>query len=231
MEALRSDVDIDLLLVQRKSNSGLSEVIASARDRGVLIKQVPTEKLNRTVRNEHQGVIAFINKVPPADLDELITRVYEKGGVPLVLITDGVTDVRNIGAIARSTECLGAHALVVPELGSARLGSDAVKSSAGALIRVPVCRVKNMKDTLALCRAHGLKVIGITEKGTQSIEQCDLLQPLAIVLGAEHDGLSNPVLRSADELALIPMSGSIGSLNVSVAAGIALFEVSRQRRS
>lgn len=230
-EAILADQEIDLILVQRRSNPGLKNLVLAAREKHIQIKEVPNEKLNRTVRKEHQGVIAFLNQVPREDLNELITSVYERGEIPLLILTDGVTDVRNIGAIARSAECLGAQALVVPESGSARLGSDAVKSSAGALLRIPVCREKQMKNAVKICQQHGLKVVALTEKGNRPLHDIDMTTPVAIVMGDEHDGVSDDVIRKADELALIPMHGTIGSMNVSVAAGITLYEISKQRSS
>jgi 23S rRNA (guanosine2251-2'-O)-methyltransferase len=195
----------------------------------IQIKEVPTEKLDRTVKREHQGVIAFLNQVPKEDLNEVIIRTYEKGKTPLIVIADGITDVRNIGAIARSAECMGAQAVAVPESGSARLGADAIKSSAGALLRIPVCRERRITDAIKTCQSHGLQVLALTEKGTSPIFDCDLTAPTAIVLGDEHDGVSDNTIRLVDQLVLIPMSGTIGSMNVSVAGGIALYEISRQR--
>lgn len=230
MEAIQFGQELDMLLVQRKTNPALKEIVSLAREKGITVRNVPSEKLNRTTRKEHQGVIAFLNRVPNQDLNELITRVYEKGATPLILICDGITDVRNIGAMARSAECMGAHALVVPKTHSARLGSDAIKSSAGALLRLPVCRFNQIKEALKDCRDQGLKVFGLSEKGHSLIMEHDLNVPVAIVMGDEHDGLSDQVIRSADELVSIPMKGSIGSLNVSVATGMTLYEISRQRR-
>ena len=228
-EAIRSGSEIDLILTQRRSNPGLQELMSLARQEGIPVRSVPREKLDRTVRKEHQGVIAFLNKVPHADLSEIITAAYEKGETPLVIICDGITDVRNIGAMARSAECMGAHALVVPGTRSARLGSDAIKSSAGALLKLPVARVDKLKEAIECCRGQGLTLVGLSEKGQDTIEQCDLCRPLAVVMGDEHDGLSPTMLSNVDDLLQIPMHGKIGSLNVSVATGITLDEVVRQR--
>ena len=230
MEAIRSGTEIDVILTQRRSNANLQELINAARKAGVAVRNVPREKLDRAVRKEHQGVIAYLNKVPHADLSEVITAAYEKGETPLVVICDGITDVRNIGAMARSAECMGAHALVVPGTGSARLGSDAIKSSAGALLKLPVARVDKLKEAVACCRSQGLTLVGLSEKGSDSIDQCDLSRPLALVMGDEHEGLSPGMLRNVEELLRIPMTGNIGSLNVSVATGVMLYEVVRQRR-
>ena len=170
-----------------------------------------------------------MSQVEEQDLDEVITMAYECGETPLIVALDSVTDVRNLGAIARSAEVFGAHALLVPKSGTARLGPDAVKSSAGALLRKPVCRVNKFSDGLFRAREHGLRIVAITEKGTQFLDDADLSGPIAIVMGAEDEGISDSVLRMADDLVKIPMAGSIGSLNVSVATGIILHAVLKAR--
>ena len=198
-------------------------------DRQIPWQPVPVEKLDRLTRTEHQGVIAFLSQVEEQDLNEVITRAYENGETPLVLALDSVTDVRNMGAIARSAECFGVHALLVPKMGTARLGPDAVKSSAGALLRKPVCRVSRLTDGLRAARDHGMRIVACTEKGATELADSDLSGPLVIVMGAEDEGISDAVLRMADELVRIPMAGSIGSLNVSVATGIILHAALSQR--
>jgi 23S rRNA (guanosine2251-2'-O)-methyltransferase len=232
VEALRAGKNVEKLLIRRDAGGdGIREIRNLAMERDIPWQPVPAEKLDRLTRTEHQGVIALLSPVDEQDLDEVISAAYERGETPLIVALDGVTDVRNMGAIARSAECFGAHGLLVPKQGTARLGSDAVKSSAGALLRKPVCRVSRLTDGLNRARGHGLRIVALTEKGTAEVAAADLLGPLVIVLGAEGEGITDSVLRMADELALIPMAGSIGSLNVSVAAGIALHEVLRQRRS
>ena len=229
-EALLSDAHVEKLLIRRDAGGpGISQIKQLARDREVPWQPVPAEKLDKLTRVEHQGVIAFISQVEMQDLDEVIQQAFDKGEDPLILALDGVTDVRNIGAIARSAECFGAHGLMVPKQGSARLGEDAVKSSAGALLRKPVCRVLDLNEGLARARAHGLRVVACTEKAEKTLDESDLTGPLVLVMGAEDVGISAPILQLADELVRIPMAGSIGSLNVSVAAGIALSEVLKQR--
>jgi 23S rRNA (guanosine2251-2'-O)-methyltransferase len=167
--------------------------------------------------------------VDEQDLDEVISLAYERGETPLIVALDSVTDVRNMGAIARSAECFGAHALLVPKVGTARLGPDAVKSSAGALLRKPVCRVARLSDGLKRAREHGARIIACTEKSNTLLDQVDLTGPLVIVMGSEDEGISDAVLRLSDELVRIPMSGAIGSLNVSVATGIVLHAVHSAR--
>lgn len=230
MEALRSDLHVEKLLVRRDAGGkGLQDLKNLARELGVPWQPVPLEKLDRLTTTEHQGVIAFISQVPVQDLDGLIAQAYDRGEDPLLVALDGVTDVRNVGAIVRSAECFGAHGLLVPKAGTARLGSDAVKSSAGALLRKPVCRVDNLPIALERARDHGLRIIAVTEKAEHLIGTSDLGGPIVLVLGAEDTGISEPILRKADALVRIPMAGSIGSLNVSVANGVALYEALRQR--
>jgi 23S rRNA (guanosine2251-2'-O)-methyltransferase len=226
IEALRAGKNVEKLLLRRGAGGeGLKEIRKLAQDREIPWQPVPLEKLDRLTRAEHQGVIAFLSQVEEQDLDEVITRVYEQGGTPLIVAMDRVTDVRNMGAIARSAECFGADALLVPKTGTARLGPDAVKSSAGALLRKPVCRVARLKDGLERARTQGMRIVAMTEKADTLLHDADLSGPLVIVVGAEDEGISDAVLRMADQLVRIPMAGDIGSLNVSVAAGIALHAV------
>lgn len=230
MEALRSGLHVEKLLIRRDAGGdGIRDIKALARELGVPWQPVPVDKLDRLTATEHQGVAAFISQVAMQDLDGVLAQAFNAGEDPLIVALDGVTDVRNLGAIARSAECFGAHALLVPKTNAARLGSDAVKTSAGALLRKPVCRVDNFTAALHRARESGLRVVAITEKAEATLALTDLRGPLVLVMGAEDVGISEPVLRLADALARIPMSGSIGSLNVSVAAGIALNETLRQR--
>jgi len=226
IEALAAGRNVEKLLVRREAGGeGIREIRRLAQDRQVPWQPVPVEKLDRLTRTEHQGVIALLSQVEEQDMDEVIAMAFECGETPLIVAMDQVTDVRNLGAIARSAEWLGAHALLVPKTGTARLGSDAVKSSAGALLRKPVRRVPRLKDALLRAREHGLRIVALTEKGPTPLAQAQLSGPLGLVLGSEDQGISDAVLRMADELVHIPMAGSIGSLNVSVAAGIALHTV------
>lgn len=230
MEALRSDRHVEKLLIRRDAGGeGMRELKHLARQAGVPWQPVPAEKLDRLTSTEHQGVVAFISPISIQDLDGLIAQAYEKGEDPLLVALDGVTDVRNIGGIARSAECFGAHGLVVPKTGTARLGSDAVKSSAGALLRKPVCRVDQLATALGRAKEHGLRIVAVTEKASDPIEEVDLRGPIVLVMGAEDTGLSAAILRMADAKARIRMAGTIGSLNVGVACGVALHEVLRQR--
>ncbi len=230
IEALKAGKNVEKLLIRREAGGdGIREIRQMALDRQIPWQPVPAEKLDRLTRTEHQGVIAFLSQVDEQDMDEVITMAYERGDTPLIVALDSVTDVRNMGAIARSAECFGAHALLVPKMGTARLGPDAVKSSAGALVRNPVCRVTRLTDGLKRAQDHGARIVACTEKGTTLLDDADLTGPLVLVMGSEDEGISDAVLRLADDLVRIPMAGQIGSLNVSVATGIALHAVLRQR--
>lgn len=231
IEALRSGRNVERLLIRRDAGGeGVRELKQLARERDVPWQPVPAEKLDRLTRAEHQGVVAFISQVEEQDLDGVIAQAYERGEDPFIVALDSVTDVRNMGAIARSAECFGAHAILVPKQGTARLGPDAVKSSAGALLRLPVCRVMSFPDALRRAHEHGLRIAACTEKGDMPLASAQLSGPLVVVMGSEETGISPTVLRLADQLVRIDMAGTIGSLNVSVATGIVLHQASQVRK-
>jgi 23S rRNA (guanosine2251-2'-O)-methyltransferase len=227
LETLRSGKEIDRLLVQRELGS--VEILDLAKEKGVQVQKVPLEKLNRITRKNHQGAIAFVSAIHYAKLDNVIADTFEKGQVPLILVLDRITDVRNFGAIARTAECAGAHAIVIPSRGAAQINADAMKTSSGALNFLPVCKEENLISVVEFLQNSGLKVIACTEKTKNSIYQMDLKEPLAFIMGSEEDGISDELLRKVDELASIPQTGQVGSLNVSVAAGVIIFEAVRQR--
>lgn len=192
------------------------------------IQYVPAEKLNRLTKGNHQGVIALFSPVNYSDLELIIPGVFEKGESPFVLILDGVTDVRNFGAIARSAECCGVHAIVIPQKGGAQITSDAVKTSAGALNRIAVCRVKFLQDAIEYLKNSGCQIVACTEKGEKNISDADLTSGTAVIMGSEDTGVS-PVFRKMCDLELkIPMTGVTNSLNVAVAAGVICYERLRQ---
>ncbi len=230
LESLRAGQEMDKILLQRELGSeATTELLATARSLGVPVQRVPIEKLNRVTRKNHQGVVAFLAAITYASLDHVVQTAYAEGRAPLVLILDRVTDVRNFGAIARSAECLGADALVVPDRGGAQINSDALKTSAGALQHLPVCREANLKQTIEFLQQNGLRVVACTEQAPDELATCDLTGPLALLMGSEEDGVSPEYLRRCDLTARIPMRGQIASLNVGVATGIALYEIVRQR--
>ncbi len=230
MEAIAAGKEIDRLMLQQGLKGelvpGLRKLI---NDFSVPYQYVPAEKLNRLVRGNHQGVVCFISPISFQPVENLLMSVYEKGETPLFVILDRVTDVRNLGAIARSAECAGAHGLIIPERGGAPVNSDAIKTSAGALTSLPVHRSANLKQTIDYLKTSGLKIVAASEKGTLPYFEAGFAGPLAIIMGSEEDGVSPEYLKRCDEVVQIPMRGSIGSLNVSVAAGILLFEVVKQQ--
>ena len=192
------------------------------------IQEVPVEKLNRLTRGNHQGVVAQIAAIEYVPVEDIFERVPDDE-TPLIVIFDGITDVRNFGAIARSAECAGAHGLIVPLKNSAPVNADAIRSSAGALTSIPVCRVGSIRNTIKMLQNEGYSVVAATEKSRKLLYDADFTRPTAIVLGNEERGVSKEVLKLCDEQLAIPMIGHIESLNVSAAAAVMLFEVVRQR--
>lgn len=230
-EAIEGGVQIMKLMVRRGLRSeNISKILKVSREANIPVQEVPIEKLNRLAGNNHQGIVALISAVEFQPLEEIIPVIYERGETPFILMLDGITDVRNLGAVARSAECCGVHAMVIPEKGAAMPGKDAVKASAGALLRLPVCRVKKMLHCLDFLQKSGVQTVALTEKAEADISGCQLANPTALLMGSEGRGISPELLRKADRLAAIPMKGKIASLNISVAAGIAMYETLRQRR-
>ncbi|HTE34810.1 MAG TPA: 23S rRNA (guanosine(2251)-2'-O)-methyltransferase RlmB [Chryseolinea sp.] len=230
IEAILAGKDIDKVMVQTGlSNDLIKELLAVAKNGNVPVQFVPAEKLKRLSTKNHQGVICLLSAVSFASVDNLIFKAYEAGKEPFFLILDRITDVRNFGAIVRTAECAGLDAIIIPEKGSAPITGDAMKTSAGALNHLPVCREKDMKATLKLLRDNGIRLVACTEKTQNDIYSQNLSGPMALIIGSEEDGISETVLREADDLVRIPLKGKIESLNVSVAAGVAIYEVVRQR--
>ena len=229
LEALEAGREIDKILLKRGLRSEeVSRITALARERTIPLQFVPEERLTRLTRKQHQGVIAFISEIEYTPLETLIPMLYEAGRSPFVLLLDGLTDVRNFGAIARTAECAGVDALIIPERGSVTVTADAIKTSAGALHRLPVCRVSSIMSAVSLLQASGLKIVAASEKARDVYTETELRLPLGLVLGAEDEGVSEEILRRADHIVRIPQVGAIGSLNVSVAAGILIYEIVRQ---
>lgn len=229
-EAFMADKQVDKVFIQRNLKSDdITALLQLAQDHHVPVSKVPIEKLNRFTRKNHQGVVAFLSAITYSTTEFVLNEVYEKGENPLIVLLDRVTDVRNFGAIARTAECLGAHAIIVPQRGGAQIGPDAIKTSAGALNHIPVCREDSLKATLEYLRDYGLKLVACTEKAADLIYSADFTVPTAIILGSEEDGISDEIIRMADTLCKIPMTGRVSSLNVSVSAGMILSEVIRQR--
>lgn len=219
-----------VLLQQGLQGENYQQLFHIIRREKIPYQVVPVEKLNRVTRKNHQGVIAYISLIVYQPLHELLPMIYDQGELPMLVLLDRVTDVRNLGAIARSAECFGAHAIVIPDKGSAPVNADAIKTSAGALSRLPVCREGNIIETIAFLKESGIKIVAATEKGNVSIFNADLSGPIAIIMGSEDKGISPALLRLATQTVSIPMKGNIASLNVSVAAGIMLSVAHQQRK-
>jgi 23S rRNA (guanosine2251-2'-O)-methyltransferase len=230
IEAIVAGKQIEKVMIQTGlTNDLIKELISIARAKDVPISFVPQEKLKRMSSRNHQGVICLLAAVGFASLENLIQQAFDDGREPFILLLDRITDVRNFGAIARTAECAGLDGIVVGEKGSAPITSDAMKTSAGALNHLPVCREKDLRKTVKLLHDSGVRVIACTEKATQNIYDVNLSGPIALVMGSEEDGIADDILRTADEWVRIPLKGKIGSLNVSVAAGVAIYETVRQR--
>ena len=228
-EAIEAGRQIEKIYM-RKGADG--QLISELRDlcfrHRIRIQEVPIEKLNHLTRGNHQGVVAQIAAIDYVELSDILERVPEDE-TPLIVVLDGVTDVRNFGAIARSAECAGAHGLIVPVKNGAPVNADALKTSAGALTRIPVCRVGSIRNTIKALQAEDMQAVAATEKSRTLLYDADLRKPTLLVMGNEETGISKEVLKTCDQQVAIPMIGSIGSLNVSAAAAVLLFEVMRQR--
>jgi len=230
LEAVQAGKDLDKVLIRRGAGSDLiKKLLAVLGPMEIPVQQVPVEKLNRITGKNHQGVIAYLSEVSYVDITSLLPSIFEQGEDPLILLLDGISDVRNFGAIARSAECAGVHAIVIPASGSAAINADAIKTSAGALHRIPVCRHRDLLTVMRFLADSGLRLFAATEKASDSIYETDMKGPAGIVLGSEDSGISPQILKIADSWISIPMKGDIASLNVSVAAGVMLFETLRQR--
>lgn len=230
MEAIDGGKEIESLFIQRGLSGPLfQELKQLLRQYEISYQQVPVEKLNRMTRKNHQGVIAVISPITYQRLEDVVPALYERGEVPLLLILDGITDVRNFGAIARTAECVGAHALIVPKKGSAEINPDAIKTSAGALFKISVCREDSLSHMVRFLQESGIQVVACTEKTEDSIYSVDYSGPTAFILGSEERGIADDLIRVSDQLARIPMTGTIASLNVSVSGGVVLYEALRQR--
>ena len=229
IEALEAGREIDKILLKRGLRSSeVSHIMDVAKERTIPVQIVPEERLTRLTRKQHQGVIAFISEIEYTQLDQLIPMLYEEGRSPFVVLLDGLTDVRNFGAIARTAECAGVDAIIIPERGSVSVTADAVKTSAGALHRIPVCRVSSIQAAVTLLQENGIQIVAASEKAADVYTESELSLPLGLVLGAEDHGVKQDILRRAEKIVGIAEVGAIGSLNVSVAGGILIYEVVRQ---
>lgn len=231
IEAIKAGRDIETIYVQRGLSGDLFlELKSLLHGSAIPMSVVPAEKLHRMTQKNHQGVIAVISPITYQQIEDIIPTIFERGETPLILILDRVTDVRNMGAIARTAACAGVHAIVVPLKNAAQINADAIKTSAGALFNIPVCRHANLHKTCLFLQESGLQIVACTEKTSELIYTPDYTLPTAVIMGAEDEGIANDLIRVANHLAKIPMTGTISSLNVSVAAGVILYEAVRQRQ-
>lgn len=230
MEAIESDKTIDKILLQRGLQGELfKELFYQVRQHKIPFQYVPAEKLHKFTRGNHQGVVAFVSAIEYQSVFDIVPRIYEEGRVPFLLMLDKITDVRNIGAIARSAECAGVDAIILPLKGGAQLNEDAVKSSAGALNKIPICRHSNLVEVINFLKDSGIEVIAVTEKASHFHYQKDLTGPICLIMGNEYEGIAWDYQRICNDAINIPMVGTVKSLNVSVATGIVLFETVKQR--
>lgn len=232
IEAIEAGKEIDKVIIKRELQGDLSkELFALLKSHDIPVQRVPMERLDRFTRKNHQGVIAFLSAITYEHIEDIIPFLYENGKDPFILVLDGITDVRNFGAIARTCEVAGVNAIVIPAKGSVTVNADAVKTSAGALLKIPVCKEQNLTSAIQFLKSSGVKVVAATEKGAENYTNVDYTGPVAFVMGAEDLGVSNDNLRIADNLVKIPQFGTIASLNVSVAAGVLIYEAVRQRNN
>tara|TARA_B100001057_G_C22627389_1_gene863023 strand:+ start:125 stop:868 length:744 start_codon:yes stop_codon:yes gene_type:complete len=230
IEAIEAGKTIDKLFIQKGlHNDSFAQLWKLVRMRRINYKHVPIEKINRLTKKNHQGVFAFISPIELHKIEDIIPQIYENGEVPLILVLDRITDVRNFGAITRTAECAGVHTILVPEQSSAALNADAVKTSSGALHKIPICRTWNLKLSLQFIKDSGIQVLACTEKTQNELYDANFSIPTAVILGSEEDGISSEFLKMCDKKVKIPINGKISSLNVSVAAGVITYEAIRQR--
>lgn len=229
-DAINSGVSLDKVIFQQGIRGPFEKEIRHlTRQTNIPMQIVPKERMNKLTKGNHQGIIAFLSPIPFYRLEDVLPTIYERSEQPLIIILDGVTDVRNLGAIARTAEVCGAHALVVPLKGTAQINAEAMKTSAGALAKIPVCRENSLVKALEFLKQSGLSIMASSLKAEQSLHQLDWTMPTALVVGSEGEGISPAIIKDADELFIIPQRGTTDSLNVSVATGMILYEVMRQR--
>ena len=229
-EAITSKVIIDKLFIQKDStNPKIEDILKMLSESDTTITQVPVEKLNRLTRGNHQGIVAITSPISFSSLEDVVEKALAKAEDPLFLVLDQISDVRNFGAIIRTAECTGVDAIIIQKKGGAPVTGDTVKTSAGAIFKIPICKVDHIKDAIFYLQASNIETISATEKTEQSIYNLDLKKPIAIILGSEDKGVSKSVLNIVDHKAALPLKGQVNSLNVSVACGAFLYEVIRQR--
>jgi len=230
IEAIRNGKSIDKVFFQKTMRGETEKEVRNlCREHDIPLVYAPKEKLNKITKSNHQGVIAYLSLLTYYKLEDVLPMVYEKGETPLFIILDGITDVRNMGAIARSAEVCGAHALILPQKGSAMINAEGIKTSAGALLKIPVCRENSLISAIEFCHMSGIQTLASDLKGESPLHEIDLKVPTAFVVGSEGDGVSQGVLSKVNQSFIIPQVGETDSLNVSVASGIMMYEAMKQR--
>ncbi len=230
IEALKAKVIIDKLFILKESNNPkINEIVLTVENTDITINYVPNEKLNRLTNGNHQGIVAITSPITFHSLEEIVEQTIAKKEKPLFIVLDQISDVRNFGAIIRTAECTGVDAIIIQKKGGAPITGDTVKTSAGAIFNVPICKVDHIKDAIFYLKASNITTIAATEKATESLFNIDLNKPLAIIIGSEGKGVSKSVLNIVDYKAALPLLGEVNSLNVSVACGAFLYETIRQR--
>lgn len=230
IEAIESGKEIEKIFLQTNLTSAVAKDLQRLlREHNILFQYVPIEKLNRITRKNHQGVIAYLSEITYQKIEDILPFLFEQGKIALLLLLDEITDVRNMGAVVRTAECAGADAVIIPQKGSALINAEGMKASAGALNIVPVCREKSLADTIRFLQTSGVQVLACNEKTETPYTDIDLTVPTAFIMGSEGRGISGELLSLCDKQVKIPLMGKIDSLNVSVSAGVVLFEAVRQR--
>ncbi len=230
IEAIENGKEIDKVFIRKNLRGELiSELFSLIRSQNIPYQYVPLEKINRLAPNNNQGVVAFISMISYTDIESFVPLLFEQGKTPFLLILDEISDVRNFGAIARTAEGAGVDAIIIPTKGNAQINADAIKTSAGALHKIPVCRTSTLKQTVKFLQQSGIKIVSVSEKAADFYYKKDFTVPVALIMGSEDVGINSDLLRISDEIVKIPMLGKIESLNVSVATAIVLYEIVKQR--
>jgi 23S rRNA (guanosine2251-2'-O)-methyltransferase len=230
IEAIKAGKNIDKILVLNKIKSdNFNELKELIKENDIFFQYVPQERLNKVTKKNHQGIIAFLSPVEFSDIERIVPQLYEEGKQPFLVLLDKITDVRNFGAIVRTAECVGVHAVVVPEKGAAKIGNDAIKTSTGAIYNIPICKVKSLVKTVEFLKDSGVKVMSCSEKATERYDEISYEGPIALVMGSEETGVTREILNNSNHIISIPIMGKIQSLNVSVAFGVIAYEALKSK--
>jgi 23S rRNA (guanosine2251-2'-O)-methyltransferase len=230
IEAIKAGKNIDKILVLNKIKSdNFNELKELIKENDIFFQYVPQERLNKVTKKNHQGIIAFLSPVEFSDIERIVPQLYEEGKQPFLVLLDKITDVRNFGAIVRTAECVGVHAVVVPEKGAAKIGNDAIKTSTGAIYNIPICKVKSLVKTVEFLKDSGVKVMSCSEKATERYDEISYEGPIALVMGSEETGVTREILNNSNHVISIPIMGKIQSLNVSVAFGVIAYEALKSK--